>query len=90
MKTLLIVLLLVSACGRKNTSNPEIGVYREEISQRPTEYAQDFVEVRQVLADAAQRGFLGEFHNTKWYTHRGQFICRSVVIDAQTYRLVVE
>jgi hypothetical protein len=91
MKAALILLLLCTfACGKKNSSGPEIGTYREELSQRPAEYARDFFEVRAILADAAQRGFLEQFHNTKWYTHRGQFLCRSVVIDAHTYKLAMQ
>jgi hypothetical protein len=91
MKPVLLALVLtVVACGHHNESNHDTyGVYREEVSQRPTDYAESPLEVEAILRDAVQRGDLWSFHNTRWYSHRGTFLVRSVVLDDRTFKLVV-
>jgi hypothetical protein len=90
MKPLFLLLVMVVACGKNDTGKPAERVVREEYAVIPSAQAQTTMEVEAILRQEVQRGALVQYHNTKWYNYRGQFLCRSVVIDAQTFKLVMQ
>ena len=89
---LLLAIITLASCGNNDTGKGKqaLNLFREELAQRPTEYANDPIEVQRILRHAVQTHRLHEYHNTRWFNHHGVFLVRSVVIDDQTFKLEID
>lgn len=86
MRALLLITLLAS-CGKDNKTGHVVQVHREQYSVIAEEHVSTPLEAHGVLHLAATRAELDKYNGTKWYTHRGQYLFRSIVTGARSYRL---
>lgn len=84
---LITLTLTTLSCGEKDKVRDY--VFTEEYAVIYEEYVSHPKEAQDILRYAirAQNGSIWDYHKTKWFTHEGHFLFKSIIINDETFKL---